>query len=60
VERARIEAARRRLVESDLGVDVVAKQCGFGSAETMRRSFVRALQVAPTDYRRRFRALATA
>jgi transcriptional regulator GlxA family with amidase domain len=60
VERARIEAARRRLVESDLGVDVVARQCGFGSAETMRRSFLRALQVAPTDYRRRFRTLATA
>ena len=29
-------------------------------AETMRRSFLRALQVAPTDYRRRFRTLATA
>lgn len=60
VERARLEAARRRLEESDLGVDVVARQCGYGSAETMRRSFLRALQVAPTDYRRRFQTLATA
>lgn len=60
VERARVEAARRRLEESDSGVDAVARECGFGSAETMRRSFLRALNVAPTDYRRRFRVAATA
>lgn len=56
VERARLEAARRRLEESDAGVDAVAHECGFGSSETMRRSFLRSLHVAPTDYRRRFRA----
>lgn len=55
VERARLEAVRRRLEESDLGVDGIARECGFGSAETMRRSFVRAFRVAPTEYRRRFR-----
>ena len=59
VERARVEAARRRLEESDVGVDAVARDCGFGSSETMRRSFMRALNVAPTDYRRRFRVGAT-
>ena len=52
VERARLEAARRRLEESDLGVEAVARECGFGTAETMRRTFLRALQIAPTDYRR--------
>ncbi len=56
VERTRLEAARRRLEESDAGVDAVARDCGFGSSETMRRSFLRAFRVAPTDYRRRFRA----
>ena len=56
VERARLEAARRRLEDSDAGVDAVAYDCGFGSSETMRRSFLRSLHVAPTDYRRRFRA----
>ena len=56
VERARLEAARRRLEESDAGVDIVARDCGFGSSETMRRSFLRAFHVAPSDYRRRFRA----
>jgi transcriptional regulator GlxA family with amidase domain len=56
VEQARVEAARRRLEESDDGVDTIAAACGFGTAETMRRTFLRALHVAPTDYRRRFRA----
>ena len=56
VERARLEAARRRLEESDAGVDTVARDCGFGSSETMRRSFLRAFHVAPSDYRRCFRA----
>jgi transcriptional regulator GlxA family with amidase domain len=59
VERARLEAARRRLEESDLGVEGVARECGFGSAETMRRSFLRALHVSPSDYRRRFRPALT-
>ena len=56
VEEARVEAARRRLEESDDGVDAIADACGFGTAETMRRAFLRALHVAPTDYRRRFRS----
>ncbi len=55
VERARLEAVRRRLEESDLGVDGIARECGFGSSETMRRSFVRAFHVPPTEYRQRFR-----
>jgi transcriptional regulator GlxA family with amidase domain len=28
--------------------------CGFGTAETMRRVFLRALGVGPAEYRRRF------
>ncbi len=60
VERLRVEAARRRLEESEAGVDAVARDCGFGSAETMRRSFLRTLRVAPTEYRRRFRSPVTA
>ena len=41
VEQARVEAARRRLEESDDGVDAIAAGCGFGTAETMRRAFLR-------------------
>ena len=54
VERLRLEAARRRLEESRHGVDKIADQCGFGTAESMRRAFVRALRVSPTAYRSRF------
>ena len=54
VERVRVEAACRTLETTDLTVDVVARRGGFGTAETMRRSFLRALGVPPTDYRRRF------
>ena len=54
VEAARLEAARRRLEESDDSIDSIARACGFGTAETMRRAFVRVLHVAPTEYRRRF------
>jgi transcriptional regulator GlxA family with amidase domain len=56
VERARVEAARRALEESDAGVDGIAGACGFGSAETMRRAFLRTLRVGPAEYRSRFRS----
>jgi transcriptional regulator GlxA family with amidase domain len=55
VERVRVETARRRLEESTDGVDAIAASCGFGTAETMRRAFLRHLRVAPSDYRVRFR-----
>jgi transcriptional regulator GlxA family with amidase domain len=58
VERLRLEAARRRLEESDQPVAGVAAVCGFGTAETMRRVFLRALGVGPAEYRRRFHTAA--
>jgi transcriptional regulator GlxA family with amidase domain len=54
VERVRLEAARRRLEEGSEPVAVVAGACGFGTAETMRRVFLRRLAVGPAEYRRRF------
>ena len=56
VERVRVEAARRRLEESADPIDAIAPACGFGTTETMRRSFARALGVAPAEYRRRFQS----
>ncbi len=56
VERVRLEAARRRLEDTSEPIAVVAHACGFGTAETMRRVFLRALDVAPAEYRRRFQA----
>lgn len=54
VERFRVEAAKRLLGESVLPVKRIAARCGFGSEESMRRSFVRLLQIAPQTYRERF------
>ena len=58
VERLRVEAARQRLSDGDLPVKAVARSCGFGSEETMRRSFLRLLGVGPQAYRERFRSSA--
>ncbi|GIH20117.1 transcriptional regulator [Rugosimonospora africana] len=55
LQRVRLEAARRRLEESDTPAERIAAACGFGSAETMRRVFVAALGMPPAEYRRRFR-----
>jgi transcriptional regulator GlxA family with amidase domain len=54
VERVRVEAARRLLEDTARGVPDVATTCGFGSQETMRVAFHRALGVSPTAYRSRF------
>jgi len=55
IERLRIDAARRLLSDSRQPVKRIAERCGFGSEETMRRSFQRLLAVTPQDYRARFR-----
>ena len=54
VERVRVEAAQRQLEDTTDTVVVIARRCGFGTAETMRRSFLRRLGVSPDHYRRRF------
>lgn len=46
-------AARTLLADLAVPVKRVAQRCGLGSEETMRRSFVRLLAVAPQDYRDR-------
>lgn len=55
VETTRVEAARRALEESSDGVEAVATRSGFGTAESMRRAFLRTLGVPPSAYRGRFR-----
>jgi len=54
VERVRTEAARRQLTETDDTVTVIAGRCGFGTAETMRRNFVRRMGISPDQYRKSF------
>jgi transcriptional regulator GlxA family with amidase domain len=54
VSEIRIEAARRALEESNESVCSIAARTGFGSAETMRRTFVHRLGASPDNYRQRF------
>jgi transcriptional regulator GlxA family with amidase domain len=54
IERLRVEAARRRLEESGDKLEKVARDCGFASLTTLRRSFLRVIHVPPADYRSRF------
>jgi transcriptional regulator GlxA family with amidase domain len=58
VERLRVERARLALESSTTPIETIAAQCGFGSVETLRRSFARRLGVSPSAYRSRFRAAA--
>lgn len=55
VERLRIEAARRRLEESQNSMDAIADECGFGNVNSMRNVFQRALKIPPGQYRLHFR-----
>jgi transcriptional regulator GlxA family with amidase domain len=54
IERLRVESARYLLSETRLPVKRISQRCGFGSEETMRRSFLRLLAVSPQDYSDRF------
>jgi transcriptional regulator GlxA family with amidase domain len=54
VEQVRVDTARRLLESEPVLVTVAATRAGFGSAETMRRAFLRRLGVPPDHYRRRF------
>jgi transcriptional regulator GlxA family with amidase domain len=54
IERLRVEAAQRRLCDTGDSIKRIARRCGFGSEETMRRGFLRIARVTPQDYRDRF------
>ncbi|MET9427277.1 MULTISPECIES: helix-turn-helix domain-containing protein [unclassified Streptomyces] len=51
----RVERARHLLESTDLSVDQVAVDAGFGTAQSMRQHLQAALGVPPTVYRRTFR-----
>lgn len=56
IEQLRVEAARRLLGDSALPIKRIADRCGFGTEETLRRSFMRTVSVTPQAYRERFSA----
>ncbi|MFI8001804.1 GlxA family transcriptional regulator [Streptomyces sp. NPDC086010] len=56
ITQQRVERARHLLECSDLSVDQVAREAGFGTATSLRQHVQAALGVSPTVYRRTFRA----
>jgi transcriptional regulator GlxA family with amidase domain len=54
VEAIRVDAARRRLEETEDRIESVAATAGFSSEEQMRCAFVRILGIPPREYRKRF------
>jgi transcriptional regulator GlxA family with amidase domain len=55
VTRVRVESACHRLEESNLTMEQIATQCGFSSAELLRRACHRILGHSPRRFRNRFR-----
>ncbi|MDY7106240.1 MAG: helix-turn-helix domain-containing protein [Actinomycetota bacterium] len=53
--RQRIDRARHLLETTDLSVEQVAHDVGFGSAQSLRSRFKELVAIAPLDYRRQFR-----
>lgn len=54
VNRQRLLRAQQLLEETDLPLERIAQDTGFGSAAVMRHHFVKVLQTTPTSYRRAF------
>lgn len=54
VESLRLERARTLLQSGQRSIEGVAQTCGFGTVETLRRSFSRRLGVSPGQYREHF------
>ncbi|MFC8534592.1 GlxA family transcriptional regulator [Streptomyces sp. NPDC057249] len=52
----RVELARRLLESTDLSIDQVARDSGFGTSTSLRQHLQAALGVSPTVYRRTFRS----
>lgn len=57
VERLRVEAAGRMLFESEAGLKQIAAACGFGSADSLTRSFARVTGLSPREFARSQRGL---
>jgi transcriptional regulator GlxA family with amidase domain len=51
----RVERARHLLEQTDLAVDRVAAECGFGTATAMRQRLHATVGFCPAAYRRTFR-----
>lgn len=55
VDRMRVEAAQQIIDSSVMGLKEIADACGFHSADSMRRAFLRIIGITAGEYTRRFR-----
>ncbi|HEY5845660.1 MAG TPA: GlxA family transcriptional regulator [Nakamurella sp.] len=55
VEAVRLESACRLLETTNRTIEQIARTCGFGTPETMHRTFRRRLNTTPGDHRHHFR-----
>ncbi|MDR5700392.1 GlxA family transcriptional regulator [Agromyces aerolatus] len=56
LNRQRLLRAQQLLEETDLTLEEIARETGFGAAAVMRHHFLKVLQTTPTAYRRLFGA----
>ncbi len=54
VERIRVDEARRLVEDTTMSAQAIAKRCGFGATDSLRRAVVRQLGVTLQQYRARF------
>jgi LacI family transcriptional regulator len=57
IRRAKLERAKRLLIETDAGMEGVARGSGFSSANQLSETFRRETGVSPSQFRRQFRAV---
>ena len=55
VDRMRVEAAQQMVDSSTMGLKEIADACGFRTALSMRRTFLRVLGVTAGEYESRFK-----
>ncbi|AUT66214.1 GlxA family transcriptional regulator [Paraburkholderia terrae] len=54
VEDVRLEAVRRALELGERSMEEIARRCGYGSGDVLRKAFTRRMGVSPREYARRF------
>jgi len=54
IAKARFNKARSLLEETNTSITRIAHLCGYESGETLRRLFIRELNISPSTYRKRF------
>jgi transcriptional regulator GlxA family with amidase domain len=54
VDRMRVEAAQRLIDSSGMGLKEIADDCGFQTADSMRRTFLRVIGITAGEYASRF------